>query len=94
MHDAWISDLPAFDWTVITTEWCAQCNETWYSGRLAILEVLEITEDMRNLVVDRESEAWILTKARANWFITLFEDWIIKVLKWETTLDELHRVIE
>ena len=94
MHDAWISDLPAFDWTIITTQWCAQCNETWYSGRLAILEALEITEDMRNLIVDRETEAWILTKARANWFITLFEDWIIKVLKWETTLDELHRVIE
>jgi type II secretory ATPase GspE/PulE/Tfp pilus assembly ATPase PilB-like protein len=49
---------------------------------------------MRNLIVDRESEAWILTKARANWFITLQEDWIIKVLRWETTLDEIHRVIE
>ena len=94
LNDAWISDLPAFDGTIVTTQWCSHCNETWYQGRLAILEALEITDDMRNLIVDRESEAWILTKARANWFITLQEDWIIKVLRWETTLDEIHRVIE
>jgi type II secretory ATPase GspE/PulE/Tfp pilus assembly ATPase PilB-like protein len=49
---------------------------------------------MRNLVIDRENEAAILSKARENWFITLVEDWIIKVLEWKTTLDELHRVIE
>jgi type II secretory ATPase GspE/PulE/Tfp pilus assembly ATPase PilB-like protein len=94
LNDAWISNLPAFDGTIITTEWCSHCNETWYQGRLAILEALEITEDMRNLIIDREPEAWILTKARANWFITLQEDWIIKVLRWDTTLDEIHRVIE
>jgi hypothetical protein len=30
------------------------------------LEALEITEDMRNLVIDRENEASILSKAREN----------------------------
>ena len=89
-----IDNIPAFDGTITVANWCAQCNETWYIWRLAILEALEITEDMRNLIVDGESEAWILTKARQNWFITLVEDWIIKVLKWETTLDEIHRVVE
>ena len=89
-----IPNIPAFDGYVLESHWCAQCNETWYQWRLAILEVLEITEDMRNLVVDRESEAWILTKARENWFITLVEDGIMKVLRWETTLEEIHRVIE
>jgi hypothetical protein len=33
---------------------------------LAILEALEITEDMRNLIIDRENEASILVKAREN----------------------------
>jgi type II secretory ATPase GspE/PulE/Tfp pilus assembly ATPase PilB-like protein len=49
---------------------------------------------MRNLVIDRENEASILSKARENWFITLTEDGIVKVLKWETTLSEIHRVVE
>ena len=93
LHDLEISDIPAFDWSVCVSNGCAQCNDTWYQGRTAILETLEITEDMRNLIVDGESESWILTKARENWFITLQEDGIIKVLKWETTLDEIHRVL-
>ena len=93
LNDLDILDIPAFDWTMVESRGCSLCNETWYQWRTAILEVLEITEDMRNLIIDRENESWILTKARENWFITLLEDWIIKVLKWETTLDEIHRVI-
>ena len=88
-----VANIPAFDGSVVESNGCAKCNETWYQWRIAILEALEITEDMRNLIIDRENEAWILTKARENWFITLIEDWIIKVLRWETTIDEIHRVI-
>ena len=94
MSDIWVSNLPVFDWTITQAQWCPLCNGTWYQGRLAILEMLEITEDIRNLVVDKWNEPDILTKARENGFITLSEDWIIKVLKWETTMDEIHRVIE
>ena len=93
LNDVNISGIPAFDGTVVEAQGCAQCNETWYLWRLAILEALEITEDMRNLVVDRETESAILTKARENWYITLIEDGIIKVLNGETTLDEIHRVL-
>lgn len=88
-----IPDIPAFDWTLLESNGCEKCNNTWYQWRIAILEILEVTEDMRDLIVDKEKEAWILIKARENWFITLLEDWIIKVLKWETTLDEVRRVI-
>jgi type II secretory ATPase GspE/PulE/Tfp pilus assembly ATPase PilB-like protein len=41
---------------------------------LAILEALEITDDMRDLIIDRDNEASILAKARENGFITLVED--------------------
>ena len=93
MSDLNIQNLPKFDWTIIEPHGCAKCNETWYQGRLAILEVLEITEDMRTLIVDEETESWIMSKARANGFLTLAEDWIIKVLNWETTMEEIHRVL-
>ena len=93
LRDLNVIDIPIFDWTICEAKGCAQCNDTWFQWRLAILEVLEITEDMRDLVVDREKEASILSKARENWFITLAEDWILKVLKWETTLDEVRRVL-
>ena len=93
LRDLGVSNIPAFEWTLLESSGCAKCNDTWYQWRLAILEVLEVTEDMRDLIIDREKEASILTKARENWFITLFEDWIIKVLNWETTLDEVRRVV-
>ena len=94
LKDAEIPNIPDFDGNILEAKGCSQCNETWYIWRLAILEALEITDNMRDLIVDRESEASILTKARENWYITLQEDWIIKVLKWETTLSEIHRVVE
>ena len=93
LSDLDMSNIPAFDGTVVESHGCAKCNETWYQWRLAILEALEITEDMRNLIIDKENESSILTKARENWFVTLLEDWTVKVLRWETTLDEIHRVI-
>ena len=94
LNDIWISNLPAFDWNITQAQWCPMCNDTWYQGRLAILEMLEITEEIRDLIVDRWNEPDILTKARANGFVTLSEDWIIKVLEWKTTMDEIHRVVE
>jgi type II secretory ATPase GspE/PulE/Tfp pilus assembly ATPase PilB-like protein len=85
--------LPAFDGNVPAINGCPECNETGYKWRLAILELLEITEDMRNIVVDKWNESEILTKARANGFVTLTEDGIIKALKGETTMEEIHRVL-
>lgn len=93
MSDIGITDLPAFDGNVTAINGCSECNETGYKWRLAILELLEITEDMRNIVVDKWNESEILTKARANGFVTLTEDGIIKALKWETTMEEIHRVL-
>ena len=93
MKDLSIPNIPVFDGTIVEAKWCSQCNNTWYQWRLAILEALEITEDIRNLIVDNDTESSILTKARENGFVSMNEDWIMKVLKWETTLDELHRVL-
>lgn len=93
MNDLHIPNIPEFDWTIVESKWCSQCNGTWYQWRLAILEALEVTDDIRNLIVDWTNESSILNKARESWFVTLNEDWIIKVLQWETTLEEIHRVI-
>ena len=93
MNDIWFTDLPAFDWTVTAVQWCHECNDTWYKWRLAILELLEITEDIRDIIVDKWNEPDILTKARANGFLTLTEDGIIKALNGETTMEEIHRVL-
>ena len=93
ISDVWFTDLPTFDGTVVAVQWCPQCNETGYKGRLAILEMLEITDEIRDLIVDKWNEPAILSKARLNGFLTMNEDWILKALKGETTMEEIHRVL-
>jgi type II secretory ATPase GspE/PulE/Tfp pilus assembly ATPase PilB-like protein len=84
--------LPEYDGTVVQANGCEQCNQTGYIGRCAILEVLEITEEIRKLIVDQGTDFEIFAKARENGFITLQEDGVVKVMNGMTTMDEVHRV--
>ncbi|MDD2537426.1 MAG: GspE/PulE family protein [Candidatus Absconditabacteria bacterium] len=82
-----------YDGTVPQANGCEQCNHTGYVGRVAILEILEITERLRQLIIDGANESEIFAKARANGFLSMQEDGILKVLQGKTTMEELHRVI-
>ena len=82
-----------FDWTIFQTVWCEVCNKTWYIWRLSIVETFEISESIKKIIIDWKSTMELYSAARENGYLTLQEDWIIKVLNWETTLDELRRVL-
>ncbi|MBO4203895.1 hypothetical protein J5893_03635 [bacterium] len=45
-----------------------------------MIELLEITEEIRNLIVNSGTASEIYAKARANGFISMQEDGILKVL--------------
>lgn len=83
----------SFDWEITIPVGCDKCNWTWYIGRLAITEVLEVTEEMKSMIVESKSNFWLYAKAREGGFLTMKEDWIIKLLDWQTTLEELRRVL-
>ena len=84
--------LPVYDGQVAQANGCERCNHTGYLGRIAILELLEVTEEIRKLIVDQGTDFDIFASARANGFITLQEDGILKVLDGVTTVEEVHRV--
>lgn len=71
---------------------CKVCGQTGYHGRIGIFEVLEITEGVRPLIIDRASSDIIMQTARRNGMTTLLEDGIGKVLNGITTLAEVVRV--
>jgi type II secretory ATPase GspE/PulE/Tfp pilus assembly ATPase PilB-like protein len=85
--------MPVYEGDVAQANGCEQCNHTGYLGRIAILELLEITDEIRKLIVDQGTDFEIFAKARANGFITMQEDGILKVLQGMTTIEEVHRVI-
>ncbi|MAG57262.1 MAG: type II secretion system protein GspE [Planctomycetes bacterium] len=73
---------------------CDNCFNTGYTGRTAIYEMLDISEDVRTLVVDRASATVIKRAGMAQGLVTLRADGIRKVLEGVTTIEEVLRVTQ
>ena len=73
---------------------CSACNQSGFSGRLGIFEVLNISDAVRNLIVSSNFSLDALkTLARKEGMISMFEDGLRKVELGLTTLEEVLRVI-
>ncbi|HLZ37111.1 MAG TPA: ATPase, T2SS/T4P/T4SS family [Mycobacteriales bacterium] len=72
---------------------CSVCSKTGYKGRVALHEVMDVTEDVERLVVSRASAAAIAEVARSQGMLTLREDGMAKVAAGVTSLDEILRVV-
>ncbi len=70
---------------------CKFCNDTGYEGRTAIFEVLEVTEAIRNLIVQKESSDIIRRKAIDEGMSTMLHDGVSKALMGVTTLEEIRK---
>ena len=71
---------------------CATCNFTGMKGRVAIYEVMPITEELRELVLKDASTAEIRECAQAQGMKTLRQAGLLKVLDGTTTAAEVLRV--
>lgn len=72
---------------------CSACGKTGYRGRLAIHEVMAVTEEIERLVVERASSEEIAKVAREQGMATLREDGMAKVARGVTSIEEILRVV-
>ncbi len=72
---------------------CAACSGTGYRGRLAIHEVMAVSEQIERLAVMRSSSAEIMRTAVDEGMITLRQDGWAKVRQGLTSIDEVLRVV-
>ena len=72
---------------------CPSCSNTGYRGRLAVHEVMTVTEEIERLAVSRASSAEIGRVAREQGMITLREDGWTKVKMGLTSVEEILRVV-
>jgi type IV pilus assembly protein PilB len=72
---------------------CSVCAKTGYKGRLALHEVMTVSEEVERLAVERASATAIETVAIAEGMATLRQDGMAKVLEGVTSLDEILRVV-
>jgi type IV pilus assembly protein PilB len=70
---------------------CPVCFQTGYKGRMALHEILPVSEEVRRMVIRGESEAELMTCIRRRGFRTMLEDGLEKVAAGWTTLSEVLR---
>ena len=72
---------------------CSACSRTGYKGRLALHEVMRVTEEIERLAVAHASAAEIGGTAREQGMVTLRDDGWTKVLLGDTSVEEILRVV-
>src|SRR6266550_1281956 len=70
---------------------CEKCNNTGYKGRVGLYEVMEVTEDLRELILVGASALELRRKAVDEGMITLRGSGLRKIKDGVTTLDEVVR---
>jgi type IV pilus assembly protein PilB len=71
---------------------CLECGGTGYKGRMAISELLDLSDRVRELILDRRSSSEIKRGAREEGMIFLRESAVAKALAGHTTLQEINKV--
>ena len=70
---------------------CNECHNTGYKGRTGLFEVMRITDDIRDLVLDRSHSKEIKKKALEQGMVTLRRSGLIKIKAGITSIEEVLR---
>jgi type IV pilus assembly protein PilB len=70
---------------------CEKCNNTGYKGRVGLYEVMEVTEELRELILVGASSLELRRKAVDEGMITLRRSGLHKVMDGVTTMEEVVR---
>lgn len=71
---------------------CKVCHLTGYEGRIGLFEVLEVTKSVRDLIAKKSDPDAIIKQATQEGMTSMLEDGLEKVLKGQTTIEEVLRV--
>ena len=70
---------------------CEICNKTGYKGRIALYEVMEITDELREMILSGASSMELKQKAIEEGMITLRRSGLIKIKNGVTSIEEVVR---
>ena len=70
---------------------CENCNHSGYRGRRAIFEIMEMSDQMRELVMEQASTNVLRAEARRAGMRTLRESGLMAIFEGQTTIDEVIR---
>jgi type II secretory ATPase GspE/PulE/Tfp pilus assembly ATPase PilB-like protein len=71
---------------------CAECGLTGYQGRTAIAEFLELSDSIREMILERKPLSEVRKQARNEGMVALRQIGLQKALDGVTSLKELNKV--
>jgi len=77
-----------------TKETCKVCGWKGYKWRTGIYEFMHYNDELKNIILEWKSAFEIEKYALQKWMINLERDWIFKVMKWITTLEQIYRFVK
>jgi type II secretory ATPase GspE/PulE/Tfp pilus assembly ATPase PilB-like protein len=80
--------------SVVSAVGCEECDGSGYSGRLAVHELFEINDEIRELLGSKAGSAEIEKAARRSGMRTLKEDGVEKLLAGLTSAEEVLRATQ
>lgn len=89
--DIGFSKEEAKDMTVYKPKGCSLCHNTGYKGRIGLFEVLEITDDMKDIILSRAQSYQIKKKAIEKGMITLRQSGLTKIKEGIVSVEEVLR---
>lgn len=78
----------------VTGKTCPICNGSGYKGRVGLFEMMDYTDEIKNLLLDGKSAFEVENVALQRGMINLERDGVFKIIKGMTTLDEVYRYVK
>ncbi|MFH1781214.1 MAG: GspE/PulE family protein [Patescibacteria group bacterium] len=72
-------------------EGCSHCDQTGYRGRIGIIEILQVSEEMQKIVAEGKSndDKLVTAEFQRQGMLNMKQDGIVKALKGLTTIEEV-----
>jgi general secretion pathway protein E len=80
--------------TLYRPKGCSACNGTGYHGRIAIIEVLVLSDAIRRLILQHADAGALRQAAREEGMLSMYEDGCLKALDGTTNIEEVLRVTQ
>lgn len=80
--------------TLYKPQSCEHCSQRGYKGRLALMEILRVDDELQDLIAHRSTTYDIRQHASKMGFTTIADDGIRRVLEGISSLEEVSRVVD
>ena len=71
---------------------CARCENTGYKGRVALAEILEVTEELKRIILAGSDQDKIKEEFKRQGMHSMLQDGFIKAIQGLTTIEEIMKV--